>query len=199
MLERAFANGACFDSWDDQLRLEVWQEAFTHFGVDTERYLGTLPLSARLPWDHFDIGLEQGFLAREYRKALVQALAKRTLDRTAFSLEDEHSITLVRAKLSSERADEVIFALDLLQRIDHPSLPLHFQELLSHPSADVRFYVLLSIEKRPLAEIADAVSRVVGSDPSARVQAVALRALAALGDPRRELPAFLGKEWSQAA
>ncbi|HJS75708.1 MAG TPA: cyclic nucleotide-binding domain-containing protein, partial [Vicinamibacteria bacterium] len=89
-------------------------------------------------------------------------------------------------------ADEVIFALDLLQRIDHPSLPLHFQELLVHPSPDVRFYVLLSIEKRPLAELVYAVSRVVGHDPSARVQAVALRALAALGDPRGEVPAFLG-------
>ncbi len=132
------------------------------------------------------------FAFREYRKALVQALAKRTLDRTEFSLEDEQSITLVRAKLSSERADEVIFALDLLQRIDHPSLALHFQELLSHPSPDVRFYVLLSIEKRPLAELAYSVSRVVGRDPSTRVQAVALRALAALGDPRGEVPTYLG-------
>ncbi len=133
------------------------------------------------------------FLAfREYRKALVKALAKRTLDRTEFSLEDEHSITLVRAKLSSERPDEVIFALDLLQRIDHPSLPLHFQELLSHPSPDVRFYVLLTIEKRPLAELAYSVSRVVGRDPSPRVQAVALRALAALGDPRGEVHSYLG-------
>jgi HEAT repeat protein len=132
------------------------------------------------------------FAFREYRKALVQALAKRTLDRTEFSLEDEHSITLVRAKLSSERADEVIFALDLLQRIEHPSLSLHFQELLAHPSPDVRFYVLLTIEKRPLAELAYAVSRVVGRDPSARVQAVALRALVALGDPRGEVPAYLG-------
>ncbi|HEY7699374.1 MAG TPA: hypothetical protein VIE88_13210, partial [Vicinamibacteria bacterium] len=58
------------------------------------------------------------FVFREYRKALVKALARRTLDRTEFSLEDEASITLVRAKLSSERADEVIFALDLLQRIE---------------------------------------------------------------------------------
>ncbi len=75
VLERAFHNGAGFDSWDDQLRLEVWQEAFDHFSVETERYLGTLPLSARLPWDHFDIGLEQGFLAREYRKALQNRLS----------------------------------------------------------------------------------------------------------------------------
>ena len=129
---------------------------------------------------------------REYRKALVKALEKRTLDRTEFSLEDEESITLVRAKLSSERADEVIFALDLLQRIDHPSLPLHFEELLSHPSPDVRFYVLLTIEKRRPPGITYAISRVASRESSARVQAVALRALAALGDPRGEVPSYLG-------
>ena len=129
---------------------------------------------------------------REYRKALVKALEKRTLDRTAFSLEDEQSVTLVRAKLSSERADEVIFALDLLQRIDHPSLPPHFEELLSHPSPDVRFYVLLTIEKRRPPGITYAISRVASRETSARVQAVALRALAALGDPRGEVPSYLG-------
>ncbi|HKO89807.1 MAG TPA: TIGR03960 family B12-binding radical SAM protein, partial [Polyangiaceae bacterium] len=75
VLERAFMNGACFDSWEDQLRLPAWQEAFTHYGIVPETYLGTLPVSARLPWDHFDIGLEQGFLAREYRKALQNRLS----------------------------------------------------------------------------------------------------------------------------
>jgi hypothetical protein len=132
------------------------------------------------------------FAFREYRRALVKALEKRTLDRTEFSLEDEQSITLVRAKLSSERADEVIFALDLLQRIDHPSLPLHFQELLNHPSPDVRFYVLLTIEKRRTPGITYAVSRVAAGESSVRVRAVALRALAALGDPRGEVPSYLG-------
>src|SRR5688500_9883995 len=38
-------------------------------------YLGTIPVSARLPWDHLDIGLEDGFLAREYRKALHDRLS----------------------------------------------------------------------------------------------------------------------------
>lgn len=75
VIERAFLRGARFDSWDDQLRMDVWQEAFEHFGVRTEQYLGTLPVGARLPWDHFDIGLEEGFLAREYRKAVRSRLS----------------------------------------------------------------------------------------------------------------------------
>jgi radical SAM family uncharacterized protein/radical SAM-linked protein len=75
VLERAFKNGARFDSWDDRLRLDVWEEAFSHFGTDRAKYLGTIPVTARLPWDHIDVGLEEGFLAREYRKALQSRLS----------------------------------------------------------------------------------------------------------------------------
>ncbi|APR84096.1 Hypothetical protein A7982_09445 [Minicystis rosea] len=75
VLERAWKNGARFDSWDEQLRLDIWEEAFNHFGVDRQKYLGTLPLSATLPWTHIDVGLEDGFLAKEYRKALQSRLS----------------------------------------------------------------------------------------------------------------------------
>src|SRR6185436_10876956 len=30
----------------------------------------TRPVTARLPWDHIDVGLEDGFLLGEYRKAV---------------------------------------------------------------------------------------------------------------------------------
>ena len=75
VLERAWRNGARFDSWDEQLRLDLWDEAFLHFGVDRGKYLGTLPVSATLPWSHIDVGLDEGFLAREYRKALQNRLS----------------------------------------------------------------------------------------------------------------------------
>jgi radical SAM-linked protein len=75
VLERAFRNGARFDSWEDQLRIEVWEEAFQHYGIDVAKYLGTIPVTARLPWDHISVGLEDGFLAREYRKAVKSRLS----------------------------------------------------------------------------------------------------------------------------
>lgn len=75
VIERAYRNGARFDSWDEGLRLDVWEEAFAHHQVDVDRYLETLPMSARLPWDHIDVGLEDGFLAKEYRKALSDRLS----------------------------------------------------------------------------------------------------------------------------
>jgi len=75
VLERAYRAGARFDSWEDQLRMDVWEEALRAEGVDPARYLGTIPVTARLPWDHVDVGLEEGFLAREYRKALASRLS----------------------------------------------------------------------------------------------------------------------------
>jgi radical SAM family uncharacterized protein/radical SAM-linked protein len=75
VIEHAYENGARFDSWEDQLKIGVWEEAFAATGVDPARYLGTIPTTARLPWDHIDVGLEDGFLAREYRKALASRLS----------------------------------------------------------------------------------------------------------------------------
>ena len=68
-----------FDSWDDALRVELWDRAIAETaartGMDVSRYLGTLPVTARLPWSHIDIGLEDDFLAKEYRKALKDRLS----------------------------------------------------------------------------------------------------------------------------
>jgi radical SAM family uncharacterized protein/radical SAM-linked protein len=75
VLLRAYQNGARFDSWEDQLKIDVWEEAFRAEGIDPRAYLGTIPVSARLPWSHIDVGLEEGFLLREYRKALKSRLS----------------------------------------------------------------------------------------------------------------------------
>jgi radical SAM family uncharacterized protein/radical SAM-linked protein len=75
VLEHAYAHGARFDSWEDQLKIGVWEDAFRASGVLPATYLGTLPVTARLPWDHVDVGLEEGFLAREYRKAVANRLS----------------------------------------------------------------------------------------------------------------------------
>jgi radical SAM-linked protein len=75
VIELAWRNGARFDSWEDQLRLDVWQGAFEAKGIDTSIFLGTIPVGARLPWDHIDVGLADGFLAKEYRKALKNRLS----------------------------------------------------------------------------------------------------------------------------
>ena len=75
VLENAYRKGARFDSWEEHMRLDLWEQAFREEGIDPADFLGTLPISAKLPWDHIDVGLEEGFLASEYRKAVKSRLS----------------------------------------------------------------------------------------------------------------------------
>lgn len=72
VIEAVWRAGARFDGWDDVFDLERWQAVLAEHGVDVVAYHATRPVSARLPWDHLDVGLEDGFLAQEYRKALAR-------------------------------------------------------------------------------------------------------------------------------
>jgi len=71
VIEDVYLGGGRFDSWEEHLRIDLWQAALERHRIPVEHFLGTIPTSSRLPWDHFDIGLEEGFLLREYRKALA--------------------------------------------------------------------------------------------------------------------------------
>lgn len=75
VLERAYRAGCRFDGWQEQFRFQGWLDALDEAGVDPSIYTCTLPINARLPWDHIDIGLEPDFLAGEYRKALASRLS----------------------------------------------------------------------------------------------------------------------------
>lgn len=70
VIEAVWREGARFDGWDEVFDLERWQRVLAEQEVDVAAYLGTRPISARLPWDHLDVGLEDGFLLGEYRKAM---------------------------------------------------------------------------------------------------------------------------------
>jgi len=69
-VELAWRKGCRFDGWSDRLRFDLWMEAIEELEIDRYRYLGTIPVDARLPWDHIDCGVEQDFLKREYRRSL---------------------------------------------------------------------------------------------------------------------------------
>jgi radical SAM family uncharacterized protein/radical SAM-linked protein len=71
VVEAVWRAGARFDGWEERFDLERWQRAVADAGVDVDAYLGTRPVAARLPWDHIDVGLEDGFLLGEYRKAVA--------------------------------------------------------------------------------------------------------------------------------
>ncbi len=69
-LEHAYLAGARFDGWREYFSFERWLDALEALDIDPTVYTRTLPVDARLPWDHIDVGIDDGFLADEYRKAL---------------------------------------------------------------------------------------------------------------------------------
>ena len=69
VVETAWRKGARFDGWDEVLKFDAWLEAIEEHGLETAPYLSTIRTDGGLPWDHIDVRLEPGFLAREYRRA----------------------------------------------------------------------------------------------------------------------------------
>ena len=70
VLRRAWEKGARFDSWGDQFRYPLWEEAMAEEGVRPEDYWKAIDTSVALPWDHIETGIRKSHLLREYRKAL---------------------------------------------------------------------------------------------------------------------------------
>ena len=67
----AWRAGARFDAWTEQFSLERWEHAAEKNGIDLRRIARTpFDLDMRLPWQHVSPGVSQGFLKREYRRAL---------------------------------------------------------------------------------------------------------------------------------
>jgi radical SAM family uncharacterized protein/radical SAM-linked protein len=75
LVERAWRLGARFDGWDEHLDWSTWLRALDEWeieeNVSRETFLRTLPVDGRLSWDHIDVGLADGFLAKEYRRTLA--------------------------------------------------------------------------------------------------------------------------------
>lgn len=77
VLERAWQNGARFDSWDEHFKLEAWQEAFEHENVDPDKYAHRRrALDEALPWDHIDAVVTKDYLMRENARAYQAQVTK---------------------------------------------------------------------------------------------------------------------------
>lgn len=77
VVERAWQNGARFDSWDEHFKLEAWQEAFEHECVNPDMYAHRRrDLDEPLPWDHIDAVVTKEYLVREHERAYKAQVTK---------------------------------------------------------------------------------------------------------------------------
>ncbi|AUX26900.1 B12-binding domain/radical SAM domain-containing protein [Sorangium cellulosum] len=73
VIEQAYRLGCRFDVWPNQRRVELWERAFEVCGLPASRYLAARSVGEPTPWDYADVGLVDGFLEREYRRAMLGA------------------------------------------------------------------------------------------------------------------------------
>jgi radical SAM-linked protein len=72
---RAQELGCRFDGWSDQLRVDLWQQAFAAAGIDPLRCgQRSRDFDEVLPWSHLDCGVNKGYLWEEYERALSEEL-----------------------------------------------------------------------------------------------------------------------------
>lgn len=71
VIETAFEQGACYDTWEEFFDYDRWLAAFAACGLDPDHYnyRPTTP-EETTPWEHLDVGVSKAYLAREYQKAL---------------------------------------------------------------------------------------------------------------------------------
>ena len=117
----------------------------------------------------------------EYQGSLSEALVRRVLDGGS-SIYDDSMIEILKRRLESPHPGEVIYALDLLDKVENESSADHYAELLMHPHSEVRKEVLHRIGREQLGHLMDDVRDVVFDDVDDEVIAAALRALCALGE-----------------
>ena len=115
---------------------------------------------------------------RAYHAALRRALLKRSLG-GALDVADATTLTLVQHALRDPHVGAVVYALDVLERAQPPTLDALLAETLGHPDALVRQDVLRRIEGRTATPALAEVRRLAraGEPP---VRAAAARTLCAL-------------------
>jgi radical SAM family uncharacterized protein/radical SAM-linked protein len=75
VLLRAQQLGCRFDGWSDQLRVDLWQQAFAEAGIDPLIYgQRSRDFGEILPWSHLDCGVSEDYLWKEYERAIAEVV-----------------------------------------------------------------------------------------------------------------------------
>lgn len=143
-------------------------------GFDALGIMMLLPL-VNLTW------AASGFsVTRRYPQMVAAALAGHRFDASSLSLNDSTSLELLRGRLRSPHATEVLYAMSLLEESDPDSLRSMLPALLEHSEPEVRREALRSIARLAFDEALPAVRERMNTDSSPQVCGEAIRTIAIL-------------------
>jgi radical SAM family uncharacterized protein len=73
VLHSAWKRGSMLDGWTEYFQWQRWADAFAEVGLDPAFYARRLrPLDEVFPWSHIETGVTEGYLRREYKRALAE-------------------------------------------------------------------------------------------------------------------------------
>jgi AAA family ATP:ADP antiporter len=115
----------------------------------------------------------------QYRNALSEALVSRRLEGGSM-IYDESTVRILKARLTSSHPGEVIYALDLLDKVADEEAHDFYPELLDHPSPEVQGHVLERIRLERPPGLSARVRSIAIEEQNPMVRSHAIRALCAL-------------------
>lgn len=65
VIEKAYKDGAMFDSWSEHFKWDVWVNAFEECGLKMEDYYGAIDIEKPLAWDFIDTGVSKKYLLKQ--------------------------------------------------------------------------------------------------------------------------------------
>ena len=116
------------------------------------------------------------FVNRKYLEMLKQAIQNRYLAGSQLEITDKTSIDILKNKLESDYAEEVVYTLDLLRNVDLENFHEIVVELIEHPDDDVVVHSLQLIEEMDITEAREKLSEMIERNESGHVTQAALRA-----------------------
>jgi AAA family ATP:ADP antiporter len=119
-------------------------------------------------------------LGKEYQKALLNALSKRTLGDVKVSLVDASSVEILKNGLKHSNPGVVVYCLNMLQEMDHSDLKEYLVGLLENSSCQIRLVALERIEALKFYSAINEVRQRVEKEELAKIKGVALRVLCEL-------------------
>jgi AAA family ATP:ADP antiporter len=121
-------------------------------------------------------------LRREYTVRMSGAIASRRLKGADLPLHESFVQTALVKGLKSEKAGQVLYCLDLLEKSGYSGVPSALTGLLHNGHSLIREEALRRIERLGLTEILAEVRTRLAVDENPQVRGHALRAVCALGD-----------------
>ena len=122
-------------------------------------------------------------LRREYVSVLAGALHRRRIGAAQLEMADADVMKLVHRELESPHPENVIYALDLVERLEPKTLRVVLPHLLLNAVPDVRLEILRRIEKHRITRAISAVRRQI-DDPTnpPEIQGEAMRVACVLSE-----------------